>query len=241
MGLVWIIFADPELVLGQGRLQRAGEIRFCSVWVYCLGLGHSDGYLGDGHRISGKEIQKALHRGGSSPWISPSHLHGQETQVKLARTGSSSSMTSETGRRGAGEDLRLPLSPLQQQKALRQMRGRQKPLAVLHPLPENPHRSPLLPWAVPAPRASKQPPPPAGLESPRSPVNLIHTPPASPKVTRVQGSPRPGRAKLPNSSPAPAPPPAPPTQSWWESASCKAPAPTPNPTRHHTTAPRARE
>lgn len=48
-----------------------------------------------------------------------------------------------------GGDLRLPLSPLRQQKGLRQMGGWQKPLAVLHPLPETP--TGRLPWAVPAP------------------------------------------------------------------------------------------
>lgn len=44
MDLVWIIFLDLELILGQGQLGKArcwdvsAEILFCLVWVYCLGF-----------------------------------------------------------------------------------------------------------------------------------------------------------------------------------------------------------
>ena len=63
MGLVWIIFTDPELVLGQKRLRRAGGILSGPVWSYRLGLGHQGGYLRDGHRIPGEVNQKALYCG----------------------------------------------------------------------------------------------------------------------------------------------------------------------------------
>lgn len=38
MGLAWIIFADPELVLGQGRLRKLDTVPcpgklFCRLWV----------------------------------------------------------------------------------------------------------------------------------------------------------------------------------------------------------------
>lgn len=73
MGLAWIIFADPELVPGQGRLRKArcrgvsGEILLCPVWVYSLGFGTREGVSGTVTRIPGEENQKALYGGRWSP------------------------------------------------------------------------------------------------------------------------------------------------------------------------------
>lgn len=68
MGLVWIIFADPELFWDRGGSEKLGGVMrpgklFCPVWVYCLGFGHWGGCLRDGHQILGEENQKALYGG----------------------------------------------------------------------------------------------------------------------------------------------------------------------------------
>lgn len=84
-------------------------------------------------------------------------------------------------------------------------RGRQNPLPVLYPFPKTPtgrHSCPG-PFQPPHALVPAVTPSAAGFESPCSPANLIHSPPSSPKVTRVQGRPQLGRAKLPNSSPGP--------------------------------------
>lgn len=67
MGLVWIIFTDPELVLGQGRLQKLDAVlcpgKFCfavfgyTVWVLGTRLGVS------GTVTPGEENLKAFYDG----------------------------------------------------------------------------------------------------------------------------------------------------------------------------------
>lgn len=154
MGLVWVIFADPELVLGLGRLSKArcsgvsGGICF-ALFGYIWFFGTRVGVSGTVARSRVKKTRKLFYGGRWSPRISSSHLQGQETQVKLAGTGSSSSAISESGRGGGGDGgPPSPLSPLQRQKPLRKMGGKNPCCPA--PL-TRPQGSPPLPWAVPIP------------------------------------------------------------------------------------------
>lgn len=215
MGLVWIIFTDPELVLGQGRPRKLDAVlcpgKFWSAVFGCLALG----WVSQRRSPRAKKTSKPFTAAADRLEYHPLTSTDRKLKLKLLRTGSLSSVTSEMGEGGRTSGFHFPPCT-SRNRCGRQTRERQKPLAVLHPLTETPTgRQPCLgpPSSPRAPNSQHQLSPLAELESPCSPVNPIHAPPIQTKVTRIQGSPQPGRAKLPNSSLAPAPLPAPPTQS----------------------------
>lgn len=225
MGLAWLICADPELVPGpQERLRKArcsGVSGGNAVWLY-LGFWHSGGCLGQGRSPDPGAKKPRKPFTATADLLEYHPLTSTDGKLKLnsQERGPRAQRPQKQGLgergTGAGGDLRLPLSPLRQQKGLRQMGGgcAQKPLAVLYPLPETP--TGLLPWAVPAPARwspRSNPVPRPDSKSPCSEGNTTHTPHSYPKATRVHESPQPRRAKLPNSSQDPTPPPASPTQS----------------------------
>lgn len=210
MGLVWIIFADPELFWDRGGSEKLGGVMRPGKFCFAL-FGYTVWVLGTGVGVSGT-VTRSRARKTRKPFTAAADLleyhplTSTDRKLKLNSQGrGSSSATSET--EGVG-DLRLPLSSQQQQQQqLRQTEGWQNAAP--------PTRNPPQVAAVRAPRADlpAAAPASAGLDSPCSPVNPIPTPPSTPEVAKVRESPRPGWAKLPNSPPAPAPPPASPTQS----------------------------
>lgn len=222
MGLAWLICADPELVPGpQERLRKArcsGVSGGNAVWLY-LGFWHSGGCLGQGRSPDPGAKKPRKPFTATADLLEYHPLTSTDGKLKLnsQERGPRAQRPQKQGLgergTGAGGDLRLPLSPLRQQKGLRQMGGggaRKNPWLSCTPYPKPPQVScpgrflpprAGLPAATLSPGRTQRVPAPKGTR----PIPLIHTPkpPGSMKAPNHAGPNFPTLRKTPLRLPLP--------------------------------------